>query len=342
VKRVTLVASSVVALAATVAPHLSGQELLASARTGSTLARVNAQTLFEEGVRLSEQNQLAEACEKFEASEALDVAVGTLLRLGDCRERTGRLASALARFREAGSLAASQGMTDRARIAAVRSAALEHKVARLLLRVPPVLPAGYTLKLGEVTVPKTSWGTPLPLDAGTVTVEASAPGYVTYRRYVAIPPEEGARVRIALPPLEPHRASNQRSRGALSEGLGAPSEEDTGRVARVVGVSLAATGGAGLVTSGVLAVVSKKRHDASDPHCTGIPRDCSPRGDELREESARLLSYAAVSAAIGGSLLVAGLVVYLTAPSERRRDGLALGLSPDARGGWSLQAAGTF
>lgn len=344
-KRATRVASSILAFAVALGPHASAQERLTVAASSAALPRVNAQSLFEEGVRLSEQNQLEEACQKFEASEALDVAVGTLLRLADCRERTGRFASAWAGFREAGVLARAQGMTDRARIAAVRSAALEHKVARLVLRLPPALPAGFTLKLGETTVPPESWGAPLPLDAGTVRVEASAPGHVTYRRYIAIPADEGARVKVAIPPLESRRAQSEAAplvrSGAEDEGRAASASRQ-GAAARIVGMSLMATGGAGLVTAGVLGLVAKQRQDASAPHCPGSPRRCSPRGTELRDESERLASYAIVSAALGGGLLAAGLVVYLTAPNERRRERLALGVAPDTRGGWWLQAAGVF
>jgi hypothetical protein len=341
---------SVLAASLAFAPALGAEEPAPSPVTISPVARASAEALFQEGVRLSKRNQLEEACKKFAASDALDVAVGTLLRLADCRERTGRFASAWARFREARSLAELQGMTERARIAAVRSAALEHKLARLVLLVPPAPPRGYTVKLGELTVPPDSWGTALPLDAGTVSVEASAPGYVTYRRYVAIPPEEGARVQVPLPPLEPQRAPASPRPAANSDSPAKPSEERTslprsvsrGYAARVVGASLAATGGVGLATGGVLALVAKKRHDASLERCSGVPRRCSARGEELQDESERFATYAAVSAAIGGGLLVAGLVVYLTAPSERGRKPLAFGVAPDARGGWSLQAAGAF
>src|SRR3954466_12003082 len=71
-----------------------------------------AEALFEEGVNLSERGAYAQACEKFEASEALAVAVGTLLRLGDCYEKTQRLASAWSRFREAASLAQAQAIPE--------------------------------------------------------------------------------------------------------------------------------------------------------------------------------------------------------------------------------------
>lgn len=295
----------------------------------SVSARASAEALFEEGVRLSEQNQLEEACKKFEASEALDVAVGTLLRLADCRERTGRYASAWARFREAGSLAQTQGMTERARIAAVRSAALEYKLARVVLQVPPSPPTGYTVKLSDVTVPSASWGSALPLDPGTVRVEATAPGHVPYRRYVAIPAEEGARVKVALPPLEPEpppRVRNIVVRSAPPEAPAPPprppaADPNRGYAARVIGLSLAATGGVGLAAGGVLGVIASRRED---------------------DDSERLTTYAATSAAVGGGLLVAGLVVYFTAPTGPSEERVALRVAPDGQGGFSLAAAGTF
>ncbi|RYZ09802.1 MAG: hypothetical protein EOO73_02665 [Myxococcales bacterium] len=319
----------------------------ASTSTSTASARASAEALFEEGVRLSEQNQHEEACRKFEASQALDEAVGTLLRLADCRERTGRYASAWARFREAGSLAETQGMKDRARIAAVRSAALEPKLSRIVLEVPPAPPAGYTLKLGELTVPSGSWGTPLPLDPGTVSVEAAAPGYVSYRRYVAIPAEQGARVKVTIPPLEARPPEVARSIVVRAEAPPPPAPKPVANgngayTARVVGLSLAATGGVGLAAGGVLGVIAKRRNDDARAECPGSPRECTPRGAQLRDESERLTTYAVVSAAAGGGLLLTGLIVYFTAPSEPNREQVALGVGSDGRGGLSLQAAGSF
>jgi hypothetical protein len=326
----------------------------ASEGSSTISARPSAEALYQEGVRLSERGQLEEACQKFEASEALDVAVGTLLRLADCRERTGRYASAWSRFREAGSLAAAQGMKERARIAAVRSAALERKMARLVVEVPPAPPDGYTVKLGDVTIPSASFGTPLPLDPGTVQVEASAPGHAPYRRYVAIPRGEGARVQVSIPPLE------SRSDGAarpllVRESPLAPSSpsppwspprraraRDPGHAPRVVGLTLAATGGVGLATGGVLALLANDRRGEARERCPEGPRDCSARAVELEDEAARARTWAAISSAVGGGLALAGLVVYLTAPSSRRPENLALSIAPDARGGVTLRARGAF
>jgi len=71
----------------------------------SAADKATAETLFDEGRRLLVQNKLPEACSKFAESQRLDPAIGTQLNLGDCYERTGRLASAWAQFREASAAA---------------------------------------------------------------------------------------------------------------------------------------------------------------------------------------------------------------------------------------------
>jgi hypothetical protein len=49
-----------------------------------------AKRLFEEGRKLVEQGNLAEACKQFARSFELDRAAGTMLNLGDCAESEGR------------------------------------------------------------------------------------------------------------------------------------------------------------------------------------------------------------------------------------------------------------
>lgn len=298
-----------------------------------------AETLFEEGVRLADQGQLHRACQKFEASEALDVAVGTLLRLADCQERIGKLASAWARFREAGSLAQAQGMTERARIAAVRSAALEPKLSRLTISVTPEAPADLVVTLDQNTVPRASWGSALPLDGGTLTIEAWAPGYLPYRRQVTLPLDSG-RLKVSIPPLEPKPSPKARAIVVKSE-PSQDSQANSGYGARVVGVTMLVVGGAGLAASGTLAFVASKRNRASRQYCPEEPNSCTTRGVQLRDDATRLADFATLSAAIGGGLAASGLFVYLLAPSDRPRGQVSLGLKPEADG-VSLRAAGVF
>src|SRR5262245_66163384 len=68
-----------------------------------------AEALYRQAKALMERGELAEACEKFAASHALEPGLGTLLYLGDCYERSGRFASALETFEAAAQLAEERG-----------------------------------------------------------------------------------------------------------------------------------------------------------------------------------------------------------------------------------------
>ena len=309
-----------------------------------------AEALFEEGVQLSERGQLIAACQKFEASESLDVAVGTLLRLADCYERTGRLASAWSRFREAASLAQTQAMPDRERIASVRADALAPRMARLTLRVSGKSPVGMVVELDRLSVPKASWGSALPVDAGQLSIVASAPGYVPFRREVSL--VDGARVEVTLPPLEEDAAASATlvptklrripaDTAAPPASIGKTRTVDRGYAARVTGATLAVWGGLGLATGGVLTILAARRNDNSRDYCAENQRFCSARGVQLRQEAQRLADAATVSVAVGGGLLAAGLVVYWAAP-RGATERVALTVAPDLRGGFSCAAQGAF
>jgi hypothetical protein len=318
-----------------------------------------AEALFEEGVSLSQHGALPQACAKFEASEALDVAVGTLLRLADCYERTRRLASAWSRFREAASLAQVQSMPDRQRIASVRAAALQSRMARLTISVPPNPPEGYSLELSGTAIPPASWGTPLPVDAGTSTLEASAPGYLSFKRAVVIPSLDGARVVVSMQPLEPepvvvssrelsqHAVPRQPPAGPEPTTAGPSGQrrdrEDRGYAARVLGATSAVAGAAGLASGGVLAVLAGRRTDHSLDYCDDNGRHCTARGLELRHEADTLSKAATISAAAGGALLVTGFVVYTTAPHGQAAEPVSVSAVPQAfPRGVTLQVRGAF
>ena len=125
-----------------------------------------AEALFREGKRLVKQGKLAEGCDKIAASEKLEASVGTLLNLGDCREKQGQLASAWAAFKEAEGLARRDG-NDEKRLAEARrrSAALEPKLSSLEIDVQRRAP-GMTIKRGDDAIDPAAWNTAVPVDPG--------------------------------------------------------------------------------------------------------------------------------------------------------------------------------
>src|SRR4029079_13618987 len=57
-----------------------------------------AETLYQEGRRAAQQKDWDLACKKFKESLDREPAPGTLLNLGDCEERRGRLVAAEGHF----------------------------------------------------------------------------------------------------------------------------------------------------------------------------------------------------------------------------------------------------
>src|SRR4051812_9331394 len=64
-----------------------------------------AERLFDEGNKLMADGKLAQACTAFEASNRVEPRAGTLIRLGECREKNHQLASAWSAYKDARNLA---------------------------------------------------------------------------------------------------------------------------------------------------------------------------------------------------------------------------------------------
>src|SRR5688572_721955 len=138
--------------------------------------RTMAEALFRQGRELMGAGNYAAACPKFAESHRLDPGGGTLLNLAVCHEEQGKLATAWAEFQEALAVARADGREDRIALAEQRIAALEPQLARLTVTVPPDAPEDMVLVVNGTPVGAAAWGAPMPVDAGTVRVEAQASG----------------------------------------------------------------------------------------------------------------------------------------------------------------------
>src|SRR5690242_9793251 len=88
--------------------------VLLSASVARADDKATADRLFDEGRAAMAAKDYASACPKLEESQRLDPALGTLLNIGLCYEGQGRVASALAVWREAEEQARGAGETKRA------------------------------------------------------------------------------------------------------------------------------------------------------------------------------------------------------------------------------------
>ncbi len=167
---------------------------LATARAQSAEAEV----LFRDGRDLLKQGKIAAGCDKLVASERLESSVGTLLNLGDCREKLGQLASAWAAFRKAEAMAKRTGGDDKRQAEASRRAAqLEPQLPTLEISVPQRVD-GLVVRCDGEIVTDAQWSTARPLDPGNYTIVAEAPGYQAW--HTTVPVSLGTKRQVVVVP----------------------------------------------------------------------------------------------------------------------------------------------
>src|SRR6185369_5871153 len=135
--------------------------------------RASADQLYNDASKLMTAKKYAEACPKLGASQKLDPAIGTLLKLGFCSTYTGQTASAWASFNDAEAMARKAGARPRGDEAAKRAHDLEARLSKLVIEsaAPDV-----EVRRDGAVVDRGVLGTALPVDPGAHAITASAAG----------------------------------------------------------------------------------------------------------------------------------------------------------------------
>lgn len=271
----------------------------------------SAEALFLDGRKLMDAGRYDEACAKFAASQRFSPGVGTLLNLGDCYEKSGKLASAWAVFRDAIEASQRAGRSDRETLARERAQAVEGQLGKLSLSVASPTP-GLVVKRDGIEVDPAAFGVAVPVDAGEHRVEASAPGYTTWAQRV-ITKDRGVHS-VAIPELTKSDGDTPPAAGA--GGSSPEPEGEGGSAQRTWGWVGVGVGAAGLAAGGVLALLAKSKWDEAQADYCRSERECTPRGVELVDEARGLGNVATVASVAGVAVLGTGLVLVLTAPSR--------------------------
>lgn len=164
-------------------------------------SNTRADKLFKDGLNQRNAGDVNHACLMFEASLKLLDRPNVRLNLADCYERQGRTASAWDEFQRAAQQADARGNADRAAYARKRAKELEPKLSKLSLSVPPASQlTGLAVRRDGTALPSEKFGQPIPIDPGSHTVEASAPGYQPWSTHVDVT-KAGQSVTVQVPRL---------------------------------------------------------------------------------------------------------------------------------------------
>jgi hypothetical protein len=310
------------------------------ARSASALADpAAAEALFQDGRHALEQGDLDAACEKFEASLALEASSGTQLNLAACRAKQGRNATAWAHFVAAGRLANAQGRADHQLEASERARALQTELSYLTIRVPQPV-AGIQVSRNGQPVSAGSFGAKIPVDPGRFMIEASAPGHVPVRRQVTVGLRNDHKV-VELPRLEPEASA------AATQPAGvAPAREPPAAAASGPNTAAWIAGGVGvtgLTVGGVFGALALSSDASARGACDDRTTDCPRLAIEHAETRDRQALISTVGVGVGLAGIAVATWLFLTGADESDAEPAVVSAGASVGpGGLILSASGRF
>ncbi len=276
---------------------------------------VTAEALFRDGRRAVEAGNYAVACAKFDESNRLDPAAGTLLNLADCEQNRGQLARAWQHFEQ---LYEELPPSDERRaIAEARARLLEKRVPKLRIVLAASGPA--TVKRDDTVLGPASLGVSQPVDPGRHIVVVSSPGRWDHRYEVEVGEGQGKELSVA--PGDPLQAPAPEGASMAMPTATAPdapyepppppppaSEASPQRTAAFV---LGGFGAASLVTGAVFGVTALSQLSSANAHCTG--NTCASQDAVNQFHAAQSFALVAdVTMGVGIACIATAVVLGLT------------------------------
>lgn len=271
-----------------------------------------AEALFNDADRQFAAGKIDEACEAFDASNRIEPRAGTLIRLGECREKQNRLASAWSAYRDA-----LTRVKDpyKKKVASERVAALEPKLSKLTITVAQRVD-GLAITRNGVLVDPGLWNRAVPTDGGTLVFVARAPGFQDWTTKLSVPIAKGA-VTLDVPRLEPVAATPVAAAPQpKQEGTAEPLRDEpppswlTGKRKVALGLGAIAVGGA--ITGVVLGMRAKGLEDDAYGLCPDPRTPCADaaRAMDLVERGATRGTYANIAFGVSAAAAVGAIVLW--------------------------------
>ena len=300
----------------------AGLAVLAVAALATTARADTAADLFKQGRALMGAGKFDEACKKFQASLALDAAIGTKLNLADCLEHKGEPLEAYRLF-DAVAVEATTSQEGREGYARKRADALLPKLVKVELSVARPPAPGTAVTVGGTGVAADAWSRPQIFAPGRIVVDATAPDRKPFRRVVE--GRAGLAVKIDVPVLAP-----------IESGKVVEPPRRSRRWAYIT----AGAGGGLLVGSLLLGLRARSIYQDADCgpplHAEG---ECSDEGQAETDRARRYADAGTVTAIVGLAAVTTGVILFVRA---RRADRAVVAPGVTADGGAGVVITGRW
>jgi hypothetical protein len=285
-----------------------------------------ARALGQEGVKLADSGNCAEAVDRLARAEKMYHAPTTLARLGECQVQLGKLVEGTENLNRVvreqlapGAPAAFAAAQERAKKVLEEA---KPKIAKLKIAVAAPADAQITVKVDGENIPLANLNMNRPIDPGEHTVDASAPGYKPASAKVKL--AEGANDSIALtlepdpnaPKTAPPPAASSTQTQASSTQKQPQGDSGSSRIPAYAAFGVGVIGlGVGTVTG--LMATSKKSDLESACDDNGA---CPESSRDTLDSGKTLGTISTVGFVVGAVGIAAGVVLYLTSgPSTSTR-----------------------
>jgi len=275
-----------------------------------------ADEAFKKGRELRKQQKWAEACAAFEESQRLDPQLGTQFNIAECDAKLGKLATALALYKE---IAKRDANATRRGAAADLAQKLEPRVPKLQIQLDPNAPGVIVTINGN---PANDPAAAQLVDFGTYQIAATAPGFDAATASVTVS-EEAKVVVIALrlvpsaQPASPAVPSGKPAPVTIDERAPRPSRKRTYAVIAFAGGGVAGIGGT------LFALRARSAWNDAKDVCGGSTA-CANAADaatanDLAATARGRGNLATILFIAGGAAAATGVVLWVTAPHKRER-----------------------
>lgn len=275
--------------------------------SSSFAAKSKGDEAFEKGRAALASGDYAGACAFFEESVKLDPAPGTVLNLGICNEKQGKFIAAVGHYKNA---ALAFGKAPARADAEKRAEEAERKVALVIVRRSPNLPADARISINGKQLAPEELEKPMRIDPGSVELAVDADGFE--RNVTPVRAESG---------MQSEAIAVQGAR--LSTKTVVKTEVRDGvPPLRTVGFVVGGVGVASLVVGSITGILAMGQagiyRDACDRSTT--PNVCDQRGYDSAQSLKTLAPLSTITLIAGGVLVAGGVTLILVAPKSSTSD----------------------
>lgn len=264
-----------------------------------------ARRLFDEGMQAIGKRDRNVGCAKLRESLALFAVPNTLFNVADCDEHDGNFALAHAHWERG--LALISESDPRANAAKKRIEALEGKIARLNLVVPPTVGTVTVLFDGE-EIPQEAFKAPRVVNVGKHVVITRARGHEDDRREVELAPRDRTEVVLRV--------------GKRKENVDDPEKPGPGPNWKTASFVAFGFGAAGAIAAGITGGLLLSRDTEIKKHCNGF--ECDQTGFDLAQGQNPLLVGNAIAWGVGAAGLGTGALFFLLHKRTPKNDSARL------------------